>query len=65
MAHEDLRNAAVQAIAAYMQHRFYDDAPGIMKGMTPFLKDQASALMDGCDRAIIATIDIGKEKGLI
>lgn len=63
--HEDLRRAATESIAAYMHHKLSDDAPGLHDvRMMPFLKDQADALMKGCDRAIAKVVEIAKRDKL-
>lgn len=53
MTNDDLRKVAVEAIANYMHHELFEITKSTE--MLPWLRNSASELMDGCDRAIAAT----------
>ena len=61
--HEDLKQAAIEAVAAYMHHHLVD--AGFPAVMLSFLKDQSTLLVTAADNAITATIERGKKEGLI
>ena len=62
MSNQDLREQAINAIANYMHHELYEAIP---VNMLPHIKDSVEGLMQGCDRAIAATIKLFKDKGAI
>ena len=63
MDNANLREQAINAIANYMHHQLFD--AGLQENMLVWLRDSASNLMEGCDKAISKTIEYCKQKGII
>lgn len=58
----DLREQAINAIANYMHDELFKAIPVNMLG---FIRDSAEQLVQGCDRAIAATIEESKKMKLV
>jgi hypothetical protein len=60
MKNDELREAAVGAVANYMHHELFEITGDTQ--MLPWLTEQAKYIMSICDSAIRATKDIAKGK---
>ncbi|MFA7278786.1 MAG: hypothetical protein WC100_01715 [Sterolibacterium sp.] len=60
---QDLKDQAIEAVANYMHHRFFDE--GIRVNMLQFLREQAESLIDITDKAVEATVTRAKLEGVV
>lgn len=66
MSNDDLRQSAVEAIAAYMHHELLDKMGAAGQPlMMSWMKTSAADLMAGADRAIHNTVLEGRRRGII
>lgn len=63
---DDLRNNAIEAVAAYMNDRLNTLGVPMPLGMIEnFVKPKSEDLIDMLDRSFEKTVQVGKEKGYI